>query len=276
MMNNETTSPSSSNLQGMKKSSGTLSSPNVVRYSQQDLGKLHEMTIVEMDDAEPTTAPFPNTTDKTQQQEQQDATPTPLERTSVDFDQFMETHSRLFRSRRTMAIINSIPKKHEEPTVGYGDITPVTAPGRIIAIMTILSGIMIMALPSMAIGGIYGKLLTEFDTATDPANREKQEERKEAEDDGIDLDLDESEKEEQDESKQKSWLSVDDILFGNQPQSNSFGDLGDWSKLNTKEISSVDESVLGKMVVQQELLMQACVQQMEDMKQVIQELEKNL
>ncbi|KAL9655251.1 hypothetical protein ABK040_009025 [Willaertia magna] len=47
-------------------------------------------------------------------------------------------------------------------TVGYGDVTPITVPGRMIAILTILSGIMIMALPSMAVGGNYSKLLDEY------------------------------------------------------------------------------------------------------------------
>ncbi|EFC44294.1 predicted protein [Naegleria gruberi] len=48
-------------------------------------------------------------------------------------------------------------------TVGYGDMAPVTVLGRIIAIMTILSGIVIVALPSMVIGGIYSKLLGEYE-----------------------------------------------------------------------------------------------------------------
>jgi len=48
-------------------------------------------------------------------------------------------------------------------TVGYGDMAPVTVLGRIIAITTILSGIVIVALPSMVVGGIYSKLLNEYE-----------------------------------------------------------------------------------------------------------------
>ncbi|KAG2387624.1 hypothetical protein C9374_001218 [Naegleria lovaniensis] len=48
-------------------------------------------------------------------------------------------------------------------TVGYGDMAPITPLGRIIAIFTILSGVIIVALPSMVVGGIYSKLLGEYE-----------------------------------------------------------------------------------------------------------------
>lgn len=178
-------------------------------------------------------------------------------------------------------------------TVGYGDITPVTTTGRIIAVMTILSGIVVMALPSMAIGGIYSKLLAEFDAAQE--EKEEKEKQKESEDMGIDLDIDEAENakdnldsqpsSQSNEQKSSSWLSVDELLFGSSSNNatgttgSSFGDLGDWSNLKDptvrRDLQNIDEGILTQLIQQQELLMQACIQQMEDMKLAIEEMQVN-
>ncbi|KAL9644104.1 hypothetical protein ABK040_005570 [Willaertia magna] len=48
-------------------------------------------------------------------------------------------------------------------TVGYGDMAPITLIGRVVAIATILCGVIIIALPSMVVGGIYGQVSKEYE-----------------------------------------------------------------------------------------------------------------
>jgi len=40
-------------------------------------------------------------------------------------------------------------------TVGYGDVFPVTLPGKFIGIMTMLTGILLIALPVAIVGGEF-------------------------------------------------------------------------------------------------------------------------
>ncbi|KAL9658772.1 hypothetical protein ABK040_005927 [Willaertia magna] len=66
-------------------------------------------------------------------------------------------------------------------TTGYGDISPTSGIGRIIGSLTILSGVLIIALPSMIIGRVYGEVVQIYEEAKEKEKREEEEKKRQLE-----------------------------------------------------------------------------------------------